>query len=893
MENPPTAAVARALRFGFSILAVFVALNLPWRYGEFASEVIGEQPDSNSSLYLRSFANPGLIQSGWPLRYVSVVQSLESPESSMDWRFWSSINLVVNLTIAIVAMLFVAALAYVWRYLAVAAIVVALFCWGYFCREDFHRDQRLGQVLKADGVVYRSAYIPIRFARLMPPQLQAFFSRTYGVMLYRPTEKNVSLATSISTLRCLGLNGKLPSGRCFESLIDKPRLHQLTIIQSVLEPDHIAMIGKQVEIQDLALISCKGLRGALKDIQDLPDLKRVNLSGSEVDLDALADSRWANSVCELVLAPQLTGNHQLQLMNWRKLESFGLRINRGGATGRVMKISLDGMPELHTLSLISVQKLDLQIINAPHLKDVRIDDTDEHFAGPLVEKSPTKLWLERLHLRNVASLRQLSCYGMDLLDLKIEDAPNLIELTIDAVLHAPSKFQKHPRDQHRIVSKIIADLGQCDGPPIINLATVPLAGIDLTALCNNKRIRELRLAGTGVTGDQLLPIFSLQRLTALDLRGCPISNEDAERALDRLPLLRELLVEADRFSRLEVINRDQLVQFTTTPMPSAAIVRIQGSPRIQSELILGDRLKELLITDAGALRGLSVNGPLPEGTRIDGLRDLRFCALGGVNVDDRLCGVIWQCPKLDHLTLAHTSLSRDAFLQIGQLKGLATLILPGADIDDSVTANWRELKQLSEVDFSYTKISRGTFQFLMSLKNLQRLAINHAPIDREELTPLAGLAQLIELEVAGIGLDDNLLESLLKRGMLDRLELSDCELSGRAVSILASPVARSLVFLGIRNCGLIEGDVQQILDSHPQLVVDVSGHSLSDDFIDKLNQENRLVSRQNRSRFLYQLRRYNRDILDSPDEVGEVIADTMPGRINIDQFMPANRADTR
>jgi len=323
-------------------------------------------------------------------------------------------------------------------------------------------------------------------------------------------------------------------------------------------------------------------------------------------------------------------------------------------------------------------------------------------------------------------------------------------------------------------------------------------------------------------------------------------------------------------------------------MPSASIVRVQRSPQLNSELVLGDKLKELSITEARSLQGLSIDGPLPADAILEGFRDLRYCALGGANIDDRMCAALWHCPKLDHLILAHTSLSRRSLLQIGELRDLSTLIIPGADIDDSVTAGWRDLRQLSEVDLSYTKISRETFQFLMSLKNLQRLAINHVNIDRRDLGPLAEITQLIELEVAGVGLDDDLLEALLRRGMLDRLELSDCELSGRAVAILASPVARSLVYLGLRECGLTEDEVQRILDGHSHLVVDVAGHSLSDDFIDRLQREDRLVRRQDRVSFLRHVSRFNQNGLGGE----EAVVDTIPGRIDVHRFMPPGQSSS-
>lgn len=881
MEKSQIGAGAMAVRFGFSIFMLFIALNLPWRYGEFASEVIGEIAENNSTVHLHSVSDYGLIRCGWPLLSCSVTSAHGDSDPSTVTNTWSGMNLIGNIGIAMVATVVIATLGYLSRYLAFVSLALVGLFFTSSLHQDSRRDQQLADALQRHGIVYRSSHLPLRVARILPQRLQSEFSRIRGVMLHRPTDENVTLVASIPTLQSIGVCGKLPTARCFAGVRDDPRLRQLTFIDAVLEPMHVEMIGKQADMQYLTLISCKGLRGSLKKIQNLPMLQRVDLSSSEFDIDALLDNQWNRNVRELIVSPQLTGNNQLCLEGWRTLESLTLRMNRRGVAPGVMKVSLELMPQLKALSLISTQKIDLSIINVPRLKDIRIDDAEERFDGLAIENAPTSLWLEQLRLRNVASLSRLSCYGMDLQRVEIEEVPNLIEFSIDATLHARQRFQKHPSDQQRIISQIIADLGRCDGPPILNLSTVPLSGIDLRPLSKNERVRELRLSGTGVSGQQLEPILSLPRLNSLDLRGCSISNDQAEMMLNRLPSLRELFVDATSYQRIEVIDRDQLVHFTTASMPMASIVRIQRSPQLSSELILGDKLKELSITEARSLKGLSIDGPVPADAKLEGFRDLRFFALGGVNVDDRMCAALWHCPKLDHLILAHTNLSRRSLLQIGELKELTTLIIPGADVDDSVAASWQNLKQLSEVDLSYTKISRETFQFLMSLKNLQRLSINHVSIDRRDLGPLSGITQLIELEVAGVGLDDDLLETLLSRGLLDRLELSDCELSGRAVSILASPTARRLVYLGVRECGLSEDEVQQILDEHPRLVVDVAGHALSDDFIDRLQREGRLVHRQDRMGFLRQVARF-----DQSGMGGEaVIMDTIPGRIDVHQFM--------
>jgi hypothetical protein len=171
-------------------------------------------------------------------------------------------------------------------------------------------------------------------------------------MLLHPTDESVSLATSIPTLQSITILGNPPTARFFAGVIDKPRLRQLAFVNAVFEPAHIEMIGKQTELQYLALVSCKGLSGALDKIQDLPMLHRVDLSSSEFDIDALIHSNWSKNVRELIVSPQLTGNNRLCLEDWRMLESLTLRVNRKGVAQGVMVVSLEQMPKLSSLSLV-------------------------------------------------------------------------------------------------------------------------------------------------------------------------------------------------------------------------------------------------------------------------------------------------------------------------------------------------------------------------------------------------------------------------------------------------------------------------------------------------------------------------------------------------------------
>jgi len=279
--------------------------------------------------------------------------------------------------------------------------------------------------------------------------------------------------------------------------------------------------------------------------------------------------------------------------------------------------------------------------------------------------------------------------------------------------------------------------------------------------------------------------------------------------------------------------------------------------------------------------GLSVDGPIPADARLQGLRALKFFAIGGPRASDELCHSLWQCKDLDHLTIAYGRLSRQALEKIGRFTKLTVLAVPGSDIDDALFLNhWSNLIRLSDVNLSDTKVSSGTLRFLLSVKNLQKLAINHCNVSQRDLEDLVKINQLVELEVAGIGLDSITLAGCLRRGMMDRLDLSHSMLTNEHVQILAGRTGNSLRFLGLRNCGLSETQLKQIIEGHPQLSVDIEGNGASADFLAELGREKRLLDRRDRDGFLRHLAN------DQYLHLADVRAEFEPtrGRIHHDQF---------
>jgi hypothetical protein len=286
------------------------------------------------------------------------------------------------------------------------------------------------------------------------------------------------------------------------------------------------------------------------------------------------------------------------------------------------------------------------------------------------------------------------------------------------------------------------------------------------------------------------------------------------------------------------------------------------------------------------LLGISVNGPLPEASEIKGLRSLKFFAVGGKQIGDDLCKDLWQCSDLDHLTIAYGSLSQRSLQKIGLLHKLTVLSLPGSNIDDSLVTNyWANLALLSDIDLSDTKVSVKTVEFLTSLNNLQKVALNNCDLEPEDLVGFCDVDQLIELEVAGIGMDAECLVGCLRRGMLDRLDLSESTISDELVDVLTSPIANSLVFLGLQGCDIKEDDLVRIAEAHPRLAFDLRDTKISRDRLAHLAGQSRLIARQDRAAFIRHLAR------DDAEPMSEGVAgyDPVRGRINSYQFI-SNRS---
>ncbi len=166
------------------------------------------------------------------------------------------------------------------------------------------------------------------------------------------------------------------------------------------------------------------------------------------------------------------------------------------------------------------------------------------------------------------------------------------------------------REQSRL---LIEQLGTAiKGPAELNLSYLPLAGHDLSALTQNKRIRHLKLNGTGVGFSHVQQLAGMQSLESLVIPSTTLKQNELDWLLDQFPNLRDLWVDVTDLTVLDLSGRGRLQQLRVTAMGNLEEIRITDLPRLHTCIRLTHSPKKLEIRNVPSLRGLAIEGPWPE-----------------------------------------------------------------------------------------------------------------------------------------------------------------------------------------------------------------------------------------------------------------------------------------
>ncbi len=748
------------------------------------------------------------------------------------------------------------------------------------------KDQQIAEALMPHGIVVTYAMMPRPLARTLPLSIAQCFSRIREVVIWSPDDDCLQQLARIDTLKSLVLVESKRTSEAIAGIAKPQELRSLSLREQTLTSDQLKSIGRLTQLRTLDLRRCVGLQDwdCNLPINYLTDLR---VTHCDLQLARARLDRYRASLQSLSLSRRKSGADQFKLVNFPRLTRLNLSRNGSSVNHHPLQIELQDMPALGDLAVDTDQLMDLKIVRAPALAAISYIDERGDFGWRSSNAGTSAPMFRHLELHAIPSLSELAIDGMHLQHIQYHQASSLKRLSIGREnVVSPQDMKSHTGIFATHRQQVIKDIGNLDGPPSLDFRSMPFGGLDLTPLQNNRRLKSLAMVRCGIDDQQAMQISAIKNLTSIDLRGCPISDQQAIKLLQRDGALENLLVNASDYETIEIIDQSRLKTFFASDAVNAVRVHIKDAPYLRAELLLGGRLESLNIENARSLSGLAIDGPLPPACAIQGLRALKFFAVGGLQATDELCRSVWQCSDLDHLTVAYGALTGRSLERIGSLKKLTVLCLPGSELNDQIVTNhWRDLQFLSHVNLSETQISSSTVRWLCSQKNLQQLAINYCPVDRRTLATLADVGQLIELEVAGIGLDAPVLERCLDRSLLDRLNLSDCPLTPEHVALLASSRAKNIRFLGLANCGLSDDQLRQIVEGNPQVAVDIEGNAISEALHDSLQSAGRLVSRYNRRQFLEYLASGrnlgNSNPLDSIDNIR--------GRIDDHQFVSRDK----
>lgn len=886
-------------------IIVLGLLNWPYQYVAKAHRYIQSPSLSEYSFQTFMFPNYEVMQGGFPFTYIS----RQEDDLPSQPRVWSATLLAANILIATLTTFL---LAYITRrhrqrwerflkysassrrrslaYRAIAtgsAVAVTITAVSIVMIKDA-ADRKLAARLATRGAVHCYALVPRPLSRIFPAFVLDRFARPRGVMTFDRSEKDISEIIHIPTLTSFACYGRPLTFAEVEVLRVHPQFNHLHLRSVEIEPRILESITKINGLRSLELIQCSGLGRGLPGVEQLDRLVTIDVSNSDIRLSALPSGGWPRNLKHLHLSRPRRGCDSLRLRSIPSLVVLNIRRTDDSFNPDVVDVVLADMPRLEFIGIESLQKFSMRIDSAARLHSIGSSDPDIGLRVRSNQLVPTSMWFESLRLRDLPSLRHLALDGLDLEELSLQKLPNLSHLVIGRYGYSGGMTLR-PFDEaaKSRLQAIIRALGDCEGPANIDLSSLPLADIDLRPLEKNHRIRTLRLRDCDIQSSQLPSLSRLVGLSKLDLRGCPISDKEACGLLGAGLPLKELLVSSNQFECIEVLKQPKLQAFMSTDSRRAKKVHISECPQLESELVLGDSVEQLRIRNGHSLLGLSVDGPLPVGTELHGLRSLRFFAVGGARANDDLCCHLWQCTDLDHLTVAYGQLSEAALRKIGRLSKLTILALPGSTVDDEIVLRyWSGLRLLSDVDLSETEITGRSMQALIQRENLQKLVVNHCKLAAKDLRELVNIGQLIELEVAGIGLEADTLMGCLRRGMLDRLNLSYSILDDAQLQILSGPAANSLVFLGLRGCGLEDADLRPVMDAHPRLAFDITSNPISKALVAELRQQNRLIDHQDRDGFLRHLS--DGGYTQVADMRGEY--DPVRGRIHHDRFVNSKKS---
>ncbi|GLT90774.1 hypothetical protein SLE2022_086920 [Rubroshorea leprosula] len=271
--------------------------------------------------------------------------------------------------------------------------------------------------------------------------------------------------------------------------------------------------------------------------------------------------------------------------------------------------------------------------------------------------------------------------------------------------------------------------------------------------------------------------------------------------------------------------------------------------------------------------------------------NLRYLNLSSTKVSSTGVGVLaGHVPKLEILSLSHTSIDDMALLYIGMMLSLKVVDLSNTNIKGSIPVEGMDCQMVSSL------------AALQNLACLERLVLEQTQVRDADLSPLSSCKELSHLSLNCASLTDATLHVLASLPRLTYLSICEAVLTNSGLDSFTPPAA--LRVLDLRDCWLLTEDAVLLFSKkHPQIEV---RHEAVPLFSSELVSSNRASLSQPSSRtsrmkskqknmplsqfFIDQRLKYSREellalqysflSLNSPDDTGIILSELQLDPIN-------------
>lgn len=282
-------------------------------------------------------------------------------------------------------------------------------------------------------------------------------------------------------------------------------------------------------------------------------------------------------------------------------------------------------------------------------------------------------------------------------------------------------------------------------------ATDALAG----SLARLARLEKLSMDQSSMTLEGWAQLAKLSDLQQLDLRDCPVNNEQLIAAVSGMSKLRALRMSG---------------KSGQTSVDDTGLAVVSNCPELKALAI-----DDLWVTTAG-IQHLKANTKLVE------------LYAGGTTIDDDAALVLAKLPALKKLRLSRTGIGLSALESLSSLPLEDLDISEASGIDDDSLVALGKIKSLKRLNLWRDTVSDEGVVHLAGLTNLEWLNLDNTHLSDAGLPHLSGLSKLTFLHLGSTGVTDAGMDSLVSLKSLKDLKVTRTAVTDQGVEVVKKAI---------------------------------------------------------------------------------------------------------